>query len=372
MYNHSVFKLFYLSKKINVTTLNSFSKTIVAWYKKNKRDLSWRSTRDPYLIWLSEIILQQTRVEQGLPYFENFSSGLPNILKFATASEHDILKMWQGLGYYSRARNMHKAAKEILTVYNGAFPKTFVELKQLKGVGDYTAAAIASFAYNLPHAVVDGNVYRLLSRYFGIDTPIDTPKGKKEFAKLAGELLDKKNAALHNQAIMEMGALICKPKKPECEVCPLLAGCSAFENNTIASLPVKLKKTLVRNRYFYYLVFKAENKLIINHRSANDIWKNMYDLPLIETNKKMNLEKVLSSVQFQSRVRNIDFLIRKVSEPIIHKLSHQHLHTVFIVLECKDLPTTDGTQKVVEIKNLVKYAFPKLIENFLMEEQLLF
>lgn len=354
-----------------MTLSNPFSKAIVNWYRKNKRDLPWRNTRDPYLIWLSEIILQQTRVEQGLPYFEHFSSVLPDVKKFAKASEHDILKMWQGLGYYSRARNMHKTAQQVVSDYYGKFPETFLELKQLKGIGDYTAAAIASFAFNLPHAVVDGNVYRLLSRYFGLETPIDTPQGKKEFAAIADELLDKRNAALHNQAMMEMGAIICKPKNPMCEECPLAASCSAFENQKVSVLPVKSKKTLVRNRYFNYFLIQSNNKLIINHRNGNDIWKNMYDLPLIETSKKRSIEKTILSKEFQLTMQHIDFSVAKVSEPVIHKLSHQHLNTVFICLICKPLPLLKATEKVIDVKELSRYAFPKLIENFLINEKLL-
>jgi A/G-specific adenine glycosylase len=354
-----------------VTSTHSISKSIVSWYQKNKRDLPWRNTKDPYLIWLSEIILQQTRVEQGLPYYERFSASLSSVKKFAAASEHDILKMWQGLGYYSRARNMHKTAKQVVETYGGKFPETYTELKQLKGIGDYTAAAIASFAFNLPHAVLDGNVYRLLSRFFGIETPIDTPQAKKQFAKLADDLMDKKNAALHNQAMMEMGAMVCKPKNPICDACPLALSCSALEEGTISLLPVKSKKTVVRHRYFYYFLIQSKNKLIINHRSTNDIWKNMYDLPLIETKKKISVERIISSKEFKSNMHKIDFSVQKVSEPIIHKLSHQHLNTIFITLKCEQLPPLKETEKVIVIKDLSKYAFPRLIESFLLNEKLL-
>lgn len=354
-----------------MTSLSSFSKTIVRWYLLNKRDLPWRNTTDPYFIWLSEIILQQTRVEQGLPYYERFTKNLPNIKKFALASEHDILKMWQGLGYYSRARNMHKTAKQIITDYDGKFPQTFLELKKLKGVGDYTAAAIASFAYNQPHAVVDGNVYRLLSRYFGIETPIDSLQGKKEFALLSEKLLAKKNAALHNQAIMEMGAMVCKPKKPTCETCPLSNTCFAFQNSTIDLLPVKSKKTAVRNRYFYYVVMQSKNSLLLNYRNVNDIWKNLYDLPLIETKKNLSAERIISSMDFKRKMYNVDFVVTKVFDPVIHKLSHQHLHTVFILLDCKTFPKLAATEIVVKNKDLRHFAFPRLIENFLINLKLM-
>src|SRR6185295_17174001 len=234
-------------------------------------------------IWLSEIILQQTRVEQGLPYFEKFSEAFPTIKHFAFAHEDKILKMWQGLGYYSRARNMHFTAREIVKNFDSKFPVEFSELKKLKGVGDYTAAAIASFAFNKPHPVVDGNVYRFLSRYFGIKTAIDSLKGKKIFLELAEELLDKKNPGLHNQAIMEFGAIQCKPVNPDCFSCHLKMDCYAFKNKRVNQFPVKSKTQKVRERFFYYLFIRWKNKIFLHKRTGKDIWKNLYEFPLIET-----------------------------------------------------------------------------------------
>ncbi len=231
-----------------MSLLHPFSKKIIAWYQQNKRELPWRNTKDPYLIWLSEIILQQTRVEQGMAYYLKFAKEFPSVKELAKAENEKVMKLWQGLGYYSRARNLHTTAKTITDNYKGKFPEQHEDILLLKGVGEYTAAAIVSFAFNKPHAVVDGNVYRLLSRVFGIETPIDTTLGKKEFNALANELLDKKNPALHNQAIMEFGAIQCKPVSPDCSVCPLNTMCFAYSKKSVSKLPVKAKKTKVRNR----------------------------------------------------------------------------------------------------------------------------
>ena len=234
--------------------MHPFSQKIIFWYEHNKRDLPWRNTRDPYLIWLSEIILQQTRVDQGMSYYLKFVGEFPTVKQLAKADNEKVMKLWQGLGYYSRARNLHTTAKIILLEHKGVFPKEFETILALKGVGEYTAAAIASFAYNKPYAVVDGNVYRVLSRVFDISTPIDSTQGKKEFNHLAGELLDKNKPAIYNQAIMEFGAMQCKPINPYCAVCPLNTMCLAYSKKLVAELPVKSKKTKVRDRYFNYIV----------------------------------------------------------------------------------------------------------------------
>lgn len=350
----------------------AFSKKIVGWYQQNKRDLPWRNSTDPYIIWLSEIILQQTRVEQGLPYFEKFVTALPEVKKFAGSDEDLILKLWQGLGYYSRARNMLVTAKQVMAEHNGKFPQSFTELKNLKGIGDYTAAAIASFAFNLPHAVVDGNVYRLLSRYFGIDKPIDSSDGKKYFAQLADKLLDRKNPAIHNQAMMEIGATICKPKNPLCAECPLNNSCEALDKQKINHLPVKSKSAKVTDRYFYYFLIKNKNKIIIHKRTGNDIWKNLFDLPLIEIKKKITSEKIFSTKEFKTLIGESQFDIKKIKPPVKHKLSHQNIHTVFIVIECKSMHLiSDTAPQLVLIKSLQGFAFPRLIEKFLIGERLL-
>src|ERR1051325_11203457 len=275
-----------------------FSAGIAAWYKANKRDLPWRNVRDPYLIWLSEIILQQTRVEQGLPYYFRFAEKYPTVHHLAKAKEAEVMKLWQGLGYYSRARNLHAAAKHIAFELNGKFPATFHEVLRLKGVGTYTAAAIASFAYGEAQAVVDGNVYRLLSRYFGIKAPIDSTKGKKQFLELASSLLDRKDPGTHNQAIMEFGARQCVPKNPSCGTCPLGNSCFARAKKKVNMLPVKEKKTKISERHFHYFLVRHRGYVWINHRSGKDIWKGLYDLPLIESAKAVRTEKIFSSKPF--------------------------------------------------------------------------
>ena len=248
--------------------MSDFSLSIIGWYRQNKRDLPWRNTKDPYLIWLSEIILQQTRVEQGTSYYLKFKENYPEVADLANATELDVLNNWQGLGYYSRARNLHHSAKHIHEVLNGEFPSEYSEIIKLKGVGKYTAAAISSFAFNEAQAVVDGNVYRLLSRVFDIDLPIDSGKGQKYFQQLADELIDTEDSATHNQAIMEVGSIVCSPKAPSCAVCPLNDICLGLKNNTIEQRPVKTKKIKVTSRFFHYLVFHFDNKTYIEKRSA--------------------------------------------------------------------------------------------------------
>ena len=337
------------------------------WYQKNKRDLPWRHTNDPYIIWLSEIILQQTRVEQGLPYFEKFSEFFPTIEHFASAHEDKILKMWQGLGYYSRARNMHHAAKEIVKNYNGIFPEEFSELKKLKGVGDYTAGAIASFAFNKPHPVVDGNVYRLLSRFLGIKIPIDSPKGKKIFLGLAEDLLDKKNPGLHNQAIMEFGAMQCKPANPDCFSCPLNINCFAFKNKKVNQFPVKSKTQKIRERFFHYLFIKWKKNIFLNKRTGNDIWKNLFEFPLIETNKKTSPAILMKTREWKNIFGSLDFYISNVSMEYKHKLSHQTIRAHFYEIELKTKPQQIFKKQFLEIKEekIIHYGVPRLIDRFL-------
>lgn len=276
-----------------------FVEEVTKWYKINKRDLPWRDTKNAYIIWLSEIILQQTRVEQGLPYFHKFLERYKSVTEFADASEDEILKLWQGLGYYSRARNMHATAKIIKNEHNGVFPCNYETLLKLKGVGEYTAAAISSFSANEKHAVVDGNVYRLLSRYFGIETAIDSTIGKKEFKKLAYELLEQAEPFLYNQAVMEFGAIQCKPSSPNCANCPLRLNCYAYQHEMVDKLPVKDKRTKVKERFFNYLVVKDGTKVLLNKRIAKDIWQNMYDFPLIETAERLTESELIQSSHFE-------------------------------------------------------------------------
>lgn len=338
-----------------------FSKSIIIWYGKNKRDLPFRKTKDPYRIWLSEIILQQTRVSQGLPYYERFVKLFPTIHHLAKAKEDVVMKAWQGLGYYSRARNLHHTAKYVSIELKGKFPNEFDEIKKLKGIGDYTAGAIASLAFNKPHVVVDGNVFRVLSRYFGIKTPIDSTEGKKQFTQKAQALLDKKNPGTFNQAVMEFGALQCVPQNPDCEKCVLKKSCKAFRENLVHLLPVKSQKTKIRTRYFNYLVFQEKGRILLRKRTGNDIWKNLYDFPMIETKKavtKNELEK-LALVH-----------VMNAPKPHKHMLSHQLILARF--WKIKDLKSNNHIPKdnsfYINENQLNKYAFPRLIERYFDEK----
>lgn len=347
--------------------MTRFSDKLIDWYTGHKRDLPWRNTKNAYLIWLSEIILQQTRVDQGMSYYLKFSSTFPNVQDLAKANNEKVMKLWQGLGYYSRARNLHATAQLITEKHNGQFPSAYDDILALKGIGVYTAAAIASFAYDLPHAVVDGNVYRVLSRVFGIDTPIDSTTGKKEFNLLANEVLNKKKPALHNQAIMEFGALQCKPVNPDCSICVLNTMCLAFADKRVQELPVKEKKTKVRNRYFNYIVLHHKNKTILHKRIQKDIWINLYDFPLIEMNKEISEEAFLKSPEWKNFIGDLSYTITAVSPAYKHVLSHQKIYARFWEVHCES-PLTNlvmDTRILIPEKNLHQYAVPRLIENYL-------
>jgi A/G-specific adenine glycosylase len=343
----------------------SFSHRLLTWYQTEKRALPWRETKDPYSIWLSEVILQQTRVDQGLQYYLAFVESYPTVHDLANANEEEVLKLWQGLGYYSRARNLHATAKRIANELRGVFPSTYSDLIQLKGIGPYTAAAIASICFNAPHPVIDGNVYRVLSRVFGIRTPIDSKTGIDEFHQLANSLLDAKQAGEYNQAIMEFGALQCKPKNPDCRSCPINEMCIARSTDSIDQLPVKSKKTKVRNRYFNYLVIRTENELLLNKRTQNDIWKNLYDFPLIESDKKLPKSKLIASEQWKNLINNTPYTIVSTTKPTKHVLSHQHIHATFWELAVANFERID-TSKLTTIKSneLSRYPVPRLIENY--------
>lgn len=347
--------------------MQEFSTLITNWYHKNLRYLPWRDTQNPYLIWLSEILLQQTRVEQGLPYYQRFSTAYPDVTSLASASEQEILRLWQGLGYYSRARNLHAAAKTIRDEFGGQFPSTYVQIRKLKGVGDYTAAAISSFAFGLPHAVVDGNVYRLLSRYFGLYTPINSPKGRKEFAQLAEKLLDKKHPGIYNQAIMEFGSVQCSPKNPDCTSCPLSKSCFAYLKKQVKMLPVKTKKVSVRNRYFEYLVAGSDNTLYMKKREGKDIWQHMYDFPYLEFDRKLEIEQVAESEEWKAYFGMKKVELKKVSHTVKHILSHQIIHARFWELKTPSTLTAKGIVKIPSNKvNL--YPIPRLIDKYLKEK----
>lgn len=347
-----------------MTKSNSyFSKKLILWYLAHKRDLPWRTTAIPYYIWLSEIILQQTRVEQGLPYYKAFVSKYPTVKKLANAAEQEVLKLWQGLGYYSRARNLHSTAKYVSNELNGVFPTSYRELIKLKGVGDYTASAIASICFNEATAVVDGNVYRVLARYFGIATPINSSLGIKEFKNLAQQLIDVDKPGNHNQALMEFGARQCKPQNPNCDVCIFNNSCVALQQKKIPKLPVKLKKTKVKNIYFNYIVLISENKnTFLQKRIGKGIWQNLYEFPLIETEKDIEIEELKSLRVFQdiSKRFEINSLVLYNEVPIIHKLSHRNIYTRFWISE-----TSKNNYKAISISQIETYPVPKLIGNFI-------
>jgi len=348
-----------------------FAISLIDWSVKNDRQLPWKQGKDPYKIWLSEIILQQTRIDQGTPYYMKFVDRFPTVQDLARAEEDEVLKLWQGLGYYSRARNLHFTAKHITTNLEGKFPSNYKEILKLKGVGTYTAAAIASFAYDLPHAVLDGNVFRVLSRVFGIDTPIDTTKGKKEFTELANKLLDTSQPAAYNQAIMDFGALQCKPKSPDCPNCPLNDYCIAFNKKTINQLPVKSKKLVKRNRYFHYLLVNYKDNIFINKRSDKDIWKGLYDFPLIEHTSLLSSKELQSHPQWKSMFDTTPIKVNAVSKPFKQTLSHQNIHALFYEITINKAPNDlISGYNSVKRETLDKFAFPKIITWFLSDKTL--
>lgn len=353
--------------------MEQFSNKIINWYQKNKRDLPWRNTKDPYFIWLSEIILQQTRVDQGMAYYHKFVQNFPTINDLAKSDTEKVMKLWQGLGYYSRARNLHATANSVAKNYKGKFPTDYNEILGLKGIGEYTAAAIASFAFDKPHAVVDGNVYRVLSRVFGVETPIDSTLGKKEFNSLANELLNKKNPALHNQSIMEFGAIQCKPVSPDCNSCVLNTMCFAYSKKVVAELPIKAKKTKVRNRYFNYIVLHDKQSVFIKKRTDKDVWINLYDFPLVETDLELTEEQFLKSENWKTFSPNFPkYTIQSVSVNYKHILSHQKIYARFWKLNCSSLSKKtiiDGSILIAKI-DIQKYPVSRLIEKYLEENTL--
>ena len=332
--------------------MSSFALTLLSWFQENGRDLPWRQTRDPYAIWLSEIILQQTQVKQGWEYWERFMRRWPNVEALAAATEDEVLREWQGLGYYSRARNLHYAARQIVEM--GSFPNTIEGIKQLKGVGDYTAAAIGSIAFNLPAAVVDGNVYRVLSRYFGIDTPINTTEGKKLFAAMAQEMalpsLNREGAGvgLYNQAIMDFGAIQCTPQSPKCEACPLMESCAAFRTNRIQELPVKLKTLKIRERHLIYIYIRYKGQTAIHRRGAGDIWQGLWE-PLLTDDENFSLFTFHSS-------------LRLVKQGVRHVLTHRVLYADFYLWEPDKRPSLPSDYIWIPESDIDNYALPRLIE----------
>ncbi|MFT6996846.1 MAG: A/G-specific adenine glycosylase [Cryomorphaceae bacterium] len=338
---------------------------LILWYLKEKRDLPWRDTIDPYKIWLSEIILQQTRVDQGLAYYVKFTSSYPNVGLLAEASEEEVLKNWQGLGYYSRARNLHATAKYIHFELNGIFPIEYDTIIKLKGVGPYTAAAIASFAYKESKAVVDGNVYRVLSRLFDIDTPINSTEGKKIFQELADRLLSQDRPDLFNQAIMELGALVCTPKKTLCLHCPLQGKCMSFQNGTIASRPIKLKKTKQTLRRMDYAVIETGNEIVLRKREGKDIWQGLYDFASIENLKGLDQVDLTNYVQETFPKAKVLSIGSAPEKSYTHLLSHQRIEARFWRVQVSGTIKDEGAYRVVQKDDIDQYAVPRLIHRFL-------
>ncbi|MFK8294935.1 A/G-specific adenine glycosylase [Capnocytophaga canimorsus] len=344
---------------IDSSEKNFFSRRILQWYEREKRNLPWRETRDPYKIWLSEIILQQTRVVQGLPYYENFLLHFPTVFDLAYASEDQVFKLWQGLGYYSRAKNLHQTAQKIAFENQGIFPKTHAELLKLKGIGDYTASAIASVCYGQPSAAVDGNVYRVLSRVFGIDTPIDTSEGVSIFKKLASQLIDVKNPGTYNQAIMDFGAMQCKPKSPDCENCIFSDKCWAKANGQVSQLPVKKGKAKVRKRFFNYFILQdPQKRTLLQKRTEKDIWQGLYEFPMIESENAISL--------MYDYLKKYPYSYSEMTlwnkKPIVHKLSHQHIHAFFWIVN-----VSQSLEEGIYLSDLQHFPVSILTANFIKE-----
>lgn len=340
-----------------------FVAELLTWYRRNKRDLPWRGTKDPYKVWLSEIILQQTRVEQGMAYYNAFVENYPDVHVLAKAGEDRVLKTWEGLGYYSRARNLHATAKRISVDFGGKFPDSHAGLIELKGVGDYTASAISSICFGEVQPVVDGNVYRFLSRHFGIKTPIDSTRGKKQFRELAASLITEKEPGTFNQAMMEFGARHCTPRNPNCEECPFRLSCIALKKKLVSKLPVKAKKTKVTERFLYYLMIRNGAYTFIRQRTGKGIWQGLHEFPTLERTSRPVSSSPMENTgcAWNKIVGNAALKIRGVSQPVTHILSHQKLNIVFVQAEVKGKMTLKNFKRV-KIDDLDKYAFPIILK----------
>lgn len=347
--------------------MKNFSSALIVWYKQNRRSLPWREINDPYRVWVSEIILQQTRVNQGVSYYSNFINKFPTVSILASATEDEVLKIWQGLGYYSRARNMHYTAKDIVNNYDGVFPEKYEDLLKLKGIGTYTAAAISSFCFNEFKTVLDGNVYRLISRVFGIYTPINTGKGKKEFEQIAHSLNDEKNCGIFNQAIMEFGAIHCTPKNPSCNNC-IMDTCYALENNAIDELPFKEKKLKIKVRFLNYIFIKDSfGYTLIKKRNGNDIWKGLYEFPMFESVDGEKSGEIIINIEKLGLIYN-DVLIEEELN-LKHQLTHQKLYIKITRLSIDKIKELKGFEKV-KITELTTIAFPKPLNDYVETEML--
>lgn len=353
---------------------SDLTRNIIAWYLQNSRDLPWRKTRDPYKIWLSEIILQQTRVNQGLPYYNKFIKTFPDIKSLAEVTEDQVLLLWQGLGYYSRARNLHACARKIAYEFDGIFPNTYEKLLTLPGVGEYTAAAIASFAFDISVPAIDGNIIRVMSRLFGIFHIPHSPLSKKMVSDASNQLINKSEPGLYNQAMMEFGALLCTPSNPSCDICHIQKFCWAFLNNKVALLPAPKKKPTFRIRFFYYFIIKSDNEYLIEKRTQQDIWKNLYQFPLIETDEDLPIDEILSKA---NSLFNQPFSVIKISDFIVHKLSHQIIKARFVHINMEKTGSESVAKEETASYNLHDkpfyvstieiddYAMPRLIRDYL-------
>jgi len=344
--------------------------TLIQWYGDNKRDLPWRKTFDPYKIWLSEVILQQTRVDQGMEYYLRFVDQFANINDLAKASEEEVLKLWQGLGYYSRARNLHHTAKVIANTFNGVFPDTYEGLLQLKGIGPYTAAAIASISFGKAHPVLDGNVARVISRLFGISDPVNESIGKNKIEKILSSLIDKSDPGTFNQAVMEFGALHCTPKNPSCENCPLLSKCEAHVNGLVKSLPYKSKKVKVTQRFFNYFLIKlykkGQHQIYLHKRTGKDIWLGLYDFPMIETDEFMSTDKLMQTREWNTLFAGNQPHLVSASENYKHQLTHRQIIACFYEMEIQhELKSNANDFILVPEKDVHKYPLPRLIDRYL-------
>jgi A/G-specific adenine glycosylase len=347
--------------------MSSFSKTLLRWYPDHRRDMPWVGETDPYKVWLSEVILQQTRVEQGTAYYLKFIKRYPTVHHLAKAPATEVMKMWEGLGYYSRARNMHATAQLIDNTLQGKFPDTLESLTALKGIGKYTAYAILSYAYRKPYAVTDGNVLRIISRYKGITEPVNTPSAKAQIEQIAEKLLDKTQPHLYNQAMMDFGAQVCTPRKPNCPDCPFKRSCYAFQNDATDILPKKEKKKALKERYFYFFIMRHRKKVLIHPRHASDIWKQLWQFPLIETSSAESIQDICrSNVYTDWGLGNIPW---EDSGQFRQQLTHQRLICKFYVADVSSIPDIDSMQKMTSMDEISKYAFPGVIRDFLKGKQ---
>ena len=346
----------------------SFAARLMQWHQtENRRIMPWKGEKDPYKVWLSEVILQQTRVEQGLAYYERFIDAYPTITDLAMAPDDEVFKLWEGLGYYSRCRNLLQTARYVAYELNGIFPSTYPSILTLKGIGPYTAAAIASFAFNLPHAVVDGNVIRVLSRYFGIEEAVDLPATSKHMHQLAQELLDEMQPAAYNQAIMDFGATVCKPRQPRCEACPLRKSCSALKSNKVEQLPFKSKKLVRTQRFFHYIVFEYQHKVYVRKRADKDIWQGLFEFFLLETDRLMTAEMILASKEVK-RIAGKGAALVNESMNMKQQLTHQEINGKFIHIRLISPPKGLESMTAVDLSAVRKLAFPKLIVSFMHEK----